>query len=66
MTKEQLSGAFRGNKDIDDAMEILIKQIGNKNKSETLIKVVRYKNFTPEIPDDTIRKRFDLIWNKVF
>ncbi|MDM8522967.1 DUF6036 family nucleotidyltransferase [Desulfococcaceae bacterium HSG8] len=61
----KLSGAFRGNKDIDDAMEIL-KQIGNKNRSETLIKVVKYKNFTPEIPDDTIRKRFDLIWHKVF
>ena len=61
----KLSGAFRGNKDVDDAKEIL-KRIGNKNKSETLRKTIKYKNFTPEIPDDTIRKRFDLIWNKVF
>ena len=61
----KLCGAFRGNKDIDDAMEIL-KQIGNKNKHKTLEKVVKYKNFTPQIPDDTIEKRFNLIWNKVF
>ena len=61
----KLSGAFRGNKDIDDAMEI-IRQIGNKNKNETLEKVIKYKNFTPNIPDDTIKKRFNLIWTKVF
>ncbi len=61
----KLSGAFRGNKDIDDAMEIL-KQIGDKDKRKTLEKVVKYKNFTPQIPDDTIEKRFNLIWSKVF
>ncbi len=61
----KLSGAFRGNKDIDDAKEIL-KRIGNQGKAETLKKVIKYKNFTPEIPDDTIRKRFDLIWGKAF
>lgn len=61
----KLSGAFRGNKDIDDAMEIL-RQIGNKSKYETLEKVMKYKNFTPKIPDDTIQKRFDFIWTKVF
>ncbi len=61
----KLSGAFRGNKDIDDAMEIL-KQIGNTHKDETLEKVMKYKNFTPKIPDETIRKRFHFIWTKVF
>ena len=61
----KLSGAFRGNRDIDDATERL-KQIGNKNKHKTLEKVVKYKNFTPQIPDDTIEKRFNLIWSKVF
>ncbi len=61
----KLSGAFRGNKDIDDAMEI-IKQIGNKNKNETLEKVIKFKNFAPNISNDTIKKRFNFIWNKVF
>jgi hypothetical protein len=61
----KLSGAFRGNKDIDDAMEIL-KQIGNTHKDETLGKVLKYKNFTPNIPDETMRKRFHFIWAKVF
>jgi len=61
----KLSGAFRGNKDINDAMEIL-KKIGNHNKSQTVEKVIKYKNFTPQIPDDIIRKRLDLIWTKVF
>jgi len=61
----KLSGAFRGNKDIDDAVEIL-KKIGKHNKSQTIEKVIKYKNFTPKIQDDIIRKRFDLIWNKVF
>lgn len=61
----KLSGAFRGNKDIDDAVEIL-KQIGNTSKEDTLEQVVKYKNFTPKIPDETIRKRFDFIWAKAF
>lgn len=61
----KLSGAFRGNKDIDDAMEIL-KHIGNNNKDNTLKKVLKYKNFTPNIPNETIRKRFHFIWTRVF
>jgi hypothetical protein len=61
----KLSGAFRGNKDIDDAMEIL-KQIGNADQEATLGNVLKYKNFTPNIPDDIIRKRFYFIWSKVF
>lgn len=61
----KLSGAFRGSKDIDDAMEIL-RRIGKTHKDETLKKVLKYKNFTPYIPDDMIRKRFYFIWTKVF
>ncbi len=61
----KLSGAFRGNKDIDDAMEIL-KHIGKHDKENTLKHVLKYKNFTPKIPDETIRKRFHFIWSHVF
>lgn len=61
----KLSGAWRRDADFNDAIHIL-RQIGDKNREETLAKSMKYRNFTPHVDDQTFTKRFDRTWKDAF
>ena len=61
----KLSGAWRRDADFNDAVHIL-REIGNREKTETLKQSMRYRNFTPFVDDDTFTKRFNRIWKDAF
>ncbi|AZZ93502.1 hypothetical protein EUZ85_23370 [Hahella sp. KA22] len=61
----KLSGAWRRDADYHDAVHIL-RQIGNNNKSQTLVMSMKYRNFSPYVDDDTFTKRFNRTWSDAF
>ena len=61
----KLSGAWRRDADFNDAIHIL-RQIGDKNRKNTLIKSMKYRNFSPYVDDPTFTKRFGRTWKDAF
>ncbi|MEW4365797.1 hypothetical protein [Aliikangiella maris] len=61
----KLSGAWRRDADYHDAIHIL-RQIGDKNRSDTLKKSMSFRNFSPFVDDQTFIKRFDRTWSDAF
>ncbi len=61
----KLSGAWRRDADYHDAIHIL-RQIGGKNRNETLTKSMKYRNFSPYVDDPTFTKRFERTWVDAF
>lgn len=61
----KLSGGWRRDEDASDAVEIL-KRIGPTDKDRTLQEAIKFKNFTPHIPDQTVTSRFNQVWQRAF
>jgi hypothetical protein len=61
----KLSGAWRRDADYIDAIHIL-RQIGDKNRNQTLSRSMKYKNLSPFVDDLTFSKRFDRTWSDAF
>ncbi|MBC8397797.1 MAG: hypothetical protein H8E16_11960 [Flavobacteriales bacterium] len=61
----KLSGAWRSDKDKDDALETL-KRIKGKSKEEILKLAIKYKNAAPVIADKEISERFNYTWKKAY
>jgi hypothetical protein len=61
----KLSGAWRRDADFNDAIHIL-REIGEKSRKDTLIKSMKYRNFSPHVDDLTFTKRFDRTWKDAF
>jgi len=61
----KLSGAWRRDADYVDAIHIL-RQIGDKNRNQTLSESIKYKNLSPFVDDLIFTKRFDRTWADAF
>lgn len=61
----KLSGAWRRELDVDDAVHIL-RRIGQADKSGTLTLALKYKNLTPHTDDATLAQRFERAWQAAF
>ncbi|WP_289245280.1 hypothetical protein [uncultured Methylophaga sp.] len=61
----KLSGAWRRDADYNDAIHIL-RQIGDKDRNQTLTRSMKYRNFSPYVDDQTFTKRFDRTWADAF
>jgi len=61
----KLSGAWRRDADFNDAIHIL-RQIGEDSRKDTLVKSMKYKNFSPHVDDLRFTRRFDRTWKDAF
>lgn len=57
--------AFRGNRDIDDAIHFL-KEIKQKDKSAIFEKTKKFQSFVPHVADKLFESRFEQIWEKAY